>query len=266
VLDFVDCPDRRLARAAADLVCREAADPGTHVTVILPRRSYPPLLGRLMHDRTADKIARVISRIPRSAATIIPYDVQSRLEMEHERETARAAGQAATVQPSGAAADGAGAAGMAPHGPPPDGPVPYGPPDGSGPAGTPPGRTVLPGGRRPGFRRGRQPADPASRTAADDYGRPVPPAGSAPIGSLTRPGRATVVGRVHSVEIRPAGESSVFACTVADSTGELTALFYGRQHIAGVEPGVRIRLTGAFGIRGEMPVMINPNYELLSQG
>ncbi len=56
----------------------------------------------------------------------------------------------------------------------------------------------------------------------------------------------------------------MFACTVADSTGELTALFYGRQHIAGVEPGVRIRLTGAFGIRAGAPVMINPNYVLLS--
>src|SRR5262249_8146871 len=67
-LDLVACPDRRLERAAADLVAREPSHPGTHVTVVLPRRSYPPLLGRLMHDRTADKIARVTSRIPHSAA------------------------------------------------------------------------------------------------------------------------------------------------------------------------------------------------------
>src|SRR5260370_31312775 len=33
---------------------------------VLPRRSYPPLAGRLLHDQTADKIARVVSRIPRS--------------------------------------------------------------------------------------------------------------------------------------------------------------------------------------------------------
>ena len=74
-LDLVDCPDRRIDRAAGELVLRETCQPGTHVTVVLPRRSYPPLLGRLMHDRTADKIARVTSRIPRSAATIIPFDV-----------------------------------------------------------------------------------------------------------------------------------------------------------------------------------------------
>ena len=98
----------------------------------------------------------------------------------------------------------------------------------------------------------------------EDYGHPVPSAVCTPIGSLTRPGRATVEGRVHSVEIRPVGGSSVLAITVADSTGQLTALFYGRSHIAGVEPGARIRLTGAFGIRGGMPGMINPTYELLS--
>jgi amino acid transporter len=234
VLDLVDAPDRRLMRAAADLVCREIADPGTHVTVILPRRSFSPLLGRFLHDRTADKIARVISRIPRSAATIIPYDVQSRLEELHDRETS-GAGQKAGPGPAGAVADGAGAAATGP--------------DGAKPAGQAPGRRHPPG---PG------------RHDNEAYEHPVPPPGAQQIGSLTTPGKAVVAGRVRAVEIRPAGESSVFACTVADSTGELTALFYGRQHIAGIEPGVKIRLTGAVGFHDGGPVMINPNYELLS--
>ncbi|MGC1282943.1 MAG: APC family permease, partial [Streptosporangiaceae bacterium] len=56
-LDFVDCADRRLARCAAELVSAEASLPGVGVTAILPRRGYSPLLGRLLHDRTADKIA-----------------------------------------------------------------------------------------------------------------------------------------------------------------------------------------------------------------
>ena len=234
ILDFVDCPDRRLARAAADLVCRETADPGTHVTVILPRRSYSPLLGRFLHDRTADKIARVISRIPRSAATIIPYDVQSRLEVLHERE-ASGAGQKAAGTPAGPVAGGTG-----------------GPAAGSVPAGAAPA-----GGTRPGRRA-------ASRNPTEKYEHPVPSSGCMPIGSLTKPGRATVEGRVRSVEIRPAGQSSVLAVVISDSAGELTALFYGRQHIAGIEPGAKIRLTGAYGLRGGTPEMINPNYELLS--
>ncbi len=91
VLDFIDAPDRRLARAAAELVSAEAAQPGTSVTVVLPRRSYSPLVGRLLHDRTADKIAAVVSRIPNAAATIIPFDVQSRLEVLHARQVAQAA-------------------------------------------------------------------------------------------------------------------------------------------------------------------------------
>jgi hypothetical protein len=47
--------------------------------VLLPRRTYAPVLGRLLHDRTADKISRAVSRIPDAAATIVPYDVQSRI-------------------------------------------------------------------------------------------------------------------------------------------------------------------------------------------
>jgi amino acid transporter len=91
-LDLVECPDRRIEHAAADLVTREASHPGTLVTVVLPRRSYSPLLGRLMHDRTADKIARVTSRVPRSAATIIPFDVTAaRLEVIGDREPGSAA-------------------------------------------------------------------------------------------------------------------------------------------------------------------------------
>src|SRR6202008_4214382 len=59
-LDFIDVADRRLTRAAAELVEREIGDPGTHVTVLPPRRSYSALPGRLLHDRTADKIAEVV--------------------------------------------------------------------------------------------------------------------------------------------------------------------------------------------------------------
>jgi amino acid transporter len=350
VLDFVDCPDRRLAKAAADLVCRETADPSTHVTAVLPRRSYSPLLGRLLHDRTADKMARVISRIPRSAATIIPYDVRSRLEVIEEREAARAkqrtdpslpavtgeagSGQSAAdaVTTNGAASPneagtkpgitGAGSGGLvedrpasgwdAAHGPaaavglPPGGTAPGGTapggtaPGGAEPGGTAPGGTA-PAGAAPGgdsadgkthgtttpgstpdggkaagevqrslrHPRGRPAGGPDkgrrdARDAEETYARPVPTGGCTPIGNLSKPGRVTVEGRVRTVEIRPVERNSVLAVEITDSTGELTALFYGRQHIAGVEPGVKIRMTGAFGIRGSRPFMINPTYELLS--
>lgn len=40
--------------------------------VLLPRRTYAPLVGRLIHDRTADKMAAVISRVPGASAQIVP--------------------------------------------------------------------------------------------------------------------------------------------------------------------------------------------------
>jgi amino acid transporter len=79
-LRVVDCPDRQLNRAAQVLAVKARDEhPDTNVTVLLPRRTYAPLLGRLLHDRTADKVARAISLIPDAAATIVPYDVQSRI-------------------------------------------------------------------------------------------------------------------------------------------------------------------------------------------
>jgi RecG-like helicase len=48
------------------------------VTILLPRRAYGPL-AQLLHDRTADKIAKAVSRTPGAAATIVPYDVHSRI-------------------------------------------------------------------------------------------------------------------------------------------------------------------------------------------
>jgi len=232
-LDFIDVSDRRLTRAAAELVEREAAEPDTHVTVVLPRRSYSALLGRLLHDRTADKIAAVVSRIPRSAATIVPYDVESRVRVLHERLEAKLAATDGTADAkvrSGevdvAAAHGAAAEPQATW-PPKNGQ--------------------------------RVPEKNGSTRPAEE-----PPApGVTPIGALTKPGRATVEGRIRVVEIRPVERNSVLACEVSDGTGQLTALFYGRSHIPGIVCGARVRFRGSVGIKDGHPVMTNPAYELL---
>ena len=57
--------------------------------------------------------------------------------------------------------------------------------------------------------------------------------------------------------------SFVLACIVTDTSGELTALFYGRTHITGLQPGSNVQLRGTVGITSTGPVMINPAYELL---
>jgi len=245
-LDFVDCPDRRLAKAAANLVSAEAVLPGVGVTAILPRRSYAPIVGRLLHDRTADKMAAVISRIPHAAATIVPFDVRSRVESLTRR------GQAAKpVAGAGAMPQAAGRPGAAPE-------------PGSQPA--------VPAGSEPAGGRAEaetgQPIDAGltAPAAGGGYEHPAPRPGVTPIGSLTRPGRALAEGRVHTVEIRPVEHNTVLACDVEDSTGQLTALFYGRSNIPGLRPGSKVRLRGQVGIRDGRPVMINPAYELLAPG
>jgi hypothetical protein len=97
-----------------------------------------------------------------------------------------------------------------------------------------------------------------------DYEWPVPPPGTDPIGSLREPRQATVQGRLRTAQVRPVPRNNVLACAVADSTGELTAVFYGRTQIAGVEPGRQVRLHGMVGIDGNgHPAMINPACELL---
>ena len=79
-LKVVDCPDRNLSRVAQEFVLQVKRNhPDTKVTVLLPRRTYSAMLGRLLHDRTADKMARAVSRIPGATAIIVPYDVESRI-------------------------------------------------------------------------------------------------------------------------------------------------------------------------------------------
>jgi len=79
-LRVIDCPDRHLSRAAQELVLQVKQEyPDTKVTVLLPRRTYSAMLGRLLHDRTADKMARAVSRIQGATAIIVPYDVESRI-------------------------------------------------------------------------------------------------------------------------------------------------------------------------------------------
>jgi hypothetical protein len=214
-LELVDCPDRRLAHTAADLVAEETKDETRHVTAVLPRRSYAALTGRLLHDRTADKMAHAISHVPSAIATIIPFDVRHKTERLHTAlstyaDTAR---PVTLVRPVIAA------------------------------------RPVIAGS--------------ADRFCANQ--RPVAPTDAEPIGRLIPSDRATVEGEVHTLQIQPVDHSSVLCCQVGDGTGELTALFYGRRHIAGIQPGCRIRLHGTVGRQSDGRLtMVNPTYELMT--
>jgi len=78
-LDVIECPDRRLGRAALELAV-EAADGQTEVSILLPRRAYRRAWGRVLHDHTADRIVEVVSKVPHVNATIVPFDVAGILD------------------------------------------------------------------------------------------------------------------------------------------------------------------------------------------
>ncbi len=71
-LDVVDCPDRRLGRAALELAA-ELADGETEVSILLPRRSYGRTWRRILHDQTADRIVDIVSQLSHVNATIVPF-------------------------------------------------------------------------------------------------------------------------------------------------------------------------------------------------
>ncbi|MGH3212291.1 MAG: OB-fold nucleic acid binding domain-containing protein, partial [Trebonia sp.] len=216
----------------------------------LPRRGYAPLLGRILHDRTADKIAEVVSRVPNAAATIIPFDVESRVHLLHATQAARLAGQAGNGAQASNGAQGG---------------------DGAQAAGGTPARDGAQAGEseKAAVVRTKEVPKPAtSGTAAPNGSAASPPrvAGITAIGELNGARKATVEGRVRSVEIHPVENSCVFDATITDETGTLTAKFYGRSSIPGFEPGTRVRLVGKVSMREGGPAMINPAYELLARG
>ena len=247
-LEMIDTPDRRLTRASMELVNREAAQKSTQVTVVLPRRGYAPLLGRILHDRTADKIAEVISQVPNAAATIIPFNVESRVHLLHARQAAHLAAQGGDgTQPGGGQAGGGQAGGAASTGE---------------------RAQSADGGTAATVRTNEGPKPTTAGLAARDgtNGSAARGAEISAISELNGTRKATIEGKVRSVEIHPVENSCVFDATVADETGTLTAKFYGRSQIPGFEPGARVRLVGKVSLREGVPAMINPAYELLPRG
>ena len=92
-LDVIDCPDRRLGRAALELAA-ELADGETEVSMLLPRRSYGKALRRILHDQTADYIVDFVSQLSHVNATIVPFMVAPGIE-RHEAIVAAAAAPSA---------------------------------------------------------------------------------------------------------------------------------------------------------------------------
>ncbi|HEV3135727.1 MAG TPA: amino acid permease [Acidimicrobiia bacterium] len=74
-LELVDSPDRRLSRSAMTTVAHALADGQTEVCVVLPDRRYGGFWRRILHDQTAETLARDISRMQHVTVTTVPFNL-----------------------------------------------------------------------------------------------------------------------------------------------------------------------------------------------
>jgi hypothetical protein len=72
-LELVDCPDRRLTRAAVVAVAHELSAGDAEVCVLLPERMFEGGLHRILHDSTAAAMAREIAKLPHANVTTVPF-------------------------------------------------------------------------------------------------------------------------------------------------------------------------------------------------
>jgi hypothetical protein len=73
-LDVVECWDRNVARSLEGRVV-ELMDDASEVTVVMPRRDFPRLRQRLLHDRSSRRIARALGRYDHVELTVVPFVV-----------------------------------------------------------------------------------------------------------------------------------------------------------------------------------------------
>jgi hypothetical protein len=254
-LDVVDTPDRRLTRAAVEVVARDLADGETEVSVLLPDRKYTGFWNRILHDQTASAIERDVSQLPHANVTTVPFHFGRR----HEARTGFARSPAEPVARRG---NGSGGGRM---------PAPPGP---TAPAGSPADPTDSTGAASSaGAGTGTAARDAAIAGAgttvdeADAAAGPARPAwrdGITPIGDVRWRDRVTIAGRVQTLRVKTGGGSTTLECVVEDDTGAMSIVFTGRRHIGGLEVGTRLRAQGmAAEHRGRLAIL-NPAYALIA--
>jgi hypothetical protein len=168
---------------------------------------------RILHDQTAESMAREIARLPHANVTTVPF--------HFDDPVSKIGAGALIVEPNGNG-NGNGTNG-----------------NGNGKASR--SRIVLGGGTLVAANRDN---------------------GTTPIASVRWREQVCVHGRVQAMRIQPLAGSPSLECTVADDTGAVSLVFFGRRHIDGVEIGAAITATGmAIDHNGRLAI-VNPVYEL----
>jgi amino acid transporter len=208
-LDIIECPDRRVPRAALELVHELTLDHQTELTVLIPRREYTKRWHRMLHDRSSNPIAAALADQPQVSVTIVPYHLGSSSEAQNTPVSAATVTEAAAT--IAAVANG-----------------------------------ILIG------------------SASQHVDINALPEDRTLIRQLEHRQRAKIAGRVRSVRVQPWSGTPSLEVQLADETGSITVVWFGRRQLAGVRPGTVMTITGTPGRHHAMTAILNPEYEIIS--
>ena len=234
-LHLVECPDRRVARAALETAAEASISGDTEVTVLLPRLEYRRAWHRLLHDRTGNEIAEALGDLPRVNVTFVPYHLTAG---RHQQLTAADVLGPDVRRPAGAAA--------------------------AGPVGTANGPRAGSANGGPAMIEFDDGDDALEAQLAALSGKPAPVEPGGGIEAARFRQHVVLEGRIKSLRVQPWSGVATLEATLADKTGAIQVVFLGRRTIAGLEAGKRIRVEGVVGQHRGRLALLNPSYQLLS--
>jgi hypothetical protein len=122
-------------------------------------------------------------------------------------------------------------------------------------------------GRKGGLRRvlGRL-ASSQEELEAEELQHDVHTTGCTSIEDAVDRRRVVVRGTLRHVTLRPRSGTPALEAQLYDGAGTLTVVWLGRRRIAGVEPGVALRVQGRVSTQYGRRVIYNPRYELVATG
>jgi hypothetical protein len=87
-------------------------------------------------------------------------------------------------------------------------------------------------------------------------------AGCNQIEKLSDRDHCTVFGHLKNVTLAPRAGTPSLEATLYDGSGLLTLVWLGRRKIAGIKPGVGVKVSGRVSCQDGQRIMFNPRYEL----
>ncbi len=104
---------------------------------------------------------------------------------------------------------------------------------------------------------------PAHELGFDELAETAARHGATPIAEVVPRQPASVLGEVRSVALRPQVQVAALVVEIFDGTVPLNLVWLGRRAIAGIEPGVLLRVHGRVCLRRGVHTIFNPSYEIV---